>query len=269
MFIKRIVSSLILTVAFVLSLFVFPKWVFATLVIIFCALGTYEFFQLIKKKGKPTLEILGTFIAAAIPFSIFKEFEWTKGWELFFIVLAILIFFVIQFTRKNNTDAIEVISLTLFGVFYVSWLLSFVMRIFLLPKGGILVFYLLLVTKMGDVGAYIVGTNFGKHPLISRISPKKTVEGAIFAFLATLLFSCLSKIYLPLISLRHLFLLGLLLGVLGQVGDLSESLIKRNYEAKDSGFLIPGFGGMLDLIDSILFTAPALYFYLTHTAILQ
>lgn len=268
MFYRRLISSLALGLIFILSLFVMPKWTFAVLLIIFCTLGTYEFFSLIERKGISTLKLLGTFIAAAIPITIFTEFELTKGWELFFIVLAIFILFVIQFTRKNNAQAIVSISLTLFGIFYVSWLLSFIMRIFLLTHGASLVFFLVLVTKMGDVGAYIGGTYFGKHSLISRISPRKTIEGTVSAFLTTLLFSCLSIIYLPQISLKHLFLLGLLLGALAQIGDLSESLIKRDYKIKDSGVLIPGFGGVLDLVDSILFTAPAFYFYLINVKII-
>ncbi len=268
MFYRRLISSLVLALVFILSLFILPKWTFAALLIIFCALGTYEFFLLIERKGISALKLPGILIATAIPLTIFTEFQLTKGWELFFIVLAIFILFVIQFTRKNNAQAIVTISLTLFGIFYVSWLLSFVMRIFLLSHGARLVFFLVLVTKMGDAGAYIGGTYFGKHALISRISPRKTIEGTVFAFLTTLLFSCLSIIYLPQISLKHLFLLGLLLGALAQIGDLSESLIKRDYKIKDSGVLIPGFGGVLDLVDSILFTAPAFYFYLTNVNII-
>ena len=268
MFYRRLISSLVLALVFILSLFILPKWTFAALLIIFCALGTYEFFLLIERKGISALKLPGILIATAIPLTIFTEFQLTKGWELFFIVLAIFILFVIQFTRKNNAQAIVTISLTLFGIFYVSWLLSFVMRIFLLSHGARLVFFLVLVTKMGDVGAYIGGTYFGKHALISRISPRKTIEGTVFAFLTTLLFSCLSIIYLPQIPLKHLFLLGLLLGALAQIGDLSESLIKRDYKIKDSGVLIPGFGGVLDLVDSILFAAPAFYFYLTNVNII-
>ncbi|MFH1856703.1 MAG: phosphatidate cytidylyltransferase [Candidatus Omnitrophota bacterium] len=268
MLVQRFFSSIILAILFVAAIFFLPKWAFAVLTIVFCALGTYEFYALMEKKGIRTLKFLGTFIAAAIPFAVFKKLELTGCWDFLFIVSAILALFIVQFTRKKNDDAVTAISLTLFGVFYVSCLLSFLLKIFVLPHGNLFIFFLLVVTKMGDVAAYIGGSRFGKHLLIKRISPKKTVEGAVFAFITTLLLSCASKIYLPQIPLVHLFLLGIFLSILGQVGDLSESLIKRNCQIKDSGNLIPGFGGVLDLVDSILFAAPALYFYLIYTGII-
>lgn len=268
MFLKRLGSSVFLVLIFLLTIFLLPKWAFALFLILLCVLASFEFFQLIEKKGVPAVKGLGIFIAAAIPFAIFKEFELTEGWELFFIVAAILILFIIQFRRKDNSNAIIAISITLFGIFYIGWLLSFVIRLFLLPMGNSLVLFLLIVTKMGDVSAYIIGTKFGKHSLIKRISPQKTIEGAAGAFLTSLLCACLFKFYMPQIPMYHFLLLGILLGTMGQIGDLSESLIKRDCQVKDAGFFIPGFGGVLDVIDSILFAAPTLYFYVTHTAII-
>lgn len=262
MFSRRFISSLILGLFCIFSLFVFPKSVFILLVTAFCALAAHEFFSLVEKKGICALKILGVLGSAVIPFSIFKGFELMQGWELLSAFTIIFVLFLLQFTRRENNNLVISAAVTFFGVFYAGWLLSFLVRIFMLPQGNLLVGFLLLTTKIGDVFAYICGNKFGKHPLIQRISPKKTVEGAISAFLATVLFSCLSKIYLPQFPLTHLFLLGVLFGILGQIGDLSESMIKRDCTAKDSGSLIPGFGGVLDLVDSILFTAPAFYFYL-------
>lgn len=262
MFNKRLISSLVLSLVFILSLFVFPKWVFVFLSMLFCGFAAYEFFLLAETKGIPALKAIGVFGAAIIPLGIFKGFETIRGWELLLVFTIIFVLFLIQFTRKQNNQLVVTIAVTLFGIFYTSWLLSFTVRIFLLPQGNLLVGFLLLTTKMGDVSAYICGNKFGRHPLIQRISPKKTIEGAVCAFFATILFSCLSKIYLPQFSIIHLFLLGVLFGILGQLGDLSESLVKRDCNTKDSGYLIPGFGGVLDLIDSLLFTAPVFYFYL-------
>ena len=121
--------------------------------------------------------------------------------------------------------------------------------------------YLILVTKSGDIGTYFIGKRLGKHSLIPRISPKKTVEGALGGLLFSVVVSLASIGFLPVFSLLHLFVMGLILGVLAQIGDLSESLIKRDCGAKDSGRTLPGLGGVLDITDSILFTAPIFYFY--------
>jgi phosphatidate cytidylyltransferase len=123
---------------------------------------------------------------------------------------------------------------------------------------------LLLITKLGDIGCYLFGTKFGRTPLLPRISPKKSIEGSIGGLLFSVLGAFISKPFLDL-AYPHLFVIGVFLGVLAQLGDLSESLIKRDCGIKDSGNMIPGIGGALDLIDSLLFTGPAFYFYLSVT----
>jgi phosphatidate cytidylyltransferase len=120
----------------------------------------------------------------------------------------------------------------------------------------------LLITKLGDIGAYLVGIRFGKTPLIPHISPNKSVEGAVGGLIFSILGALASKIFLNL-SYLHMMILGLFLGILAQLGDLSESLIKRDCQVKDSGNLVPGMGGLLDIIDSLLFTGPAFYFYMS------
>ena len=124
-----------------------------------------------------------------------------------------------------------------------------------------LIVYLILVTKSGDIGAYFIGSRFGRHNLIPRISPKKTVEGALGGLFFSLLVSVSCIGFLPMFGLVRLAILGICLGLLAQVGDLSESLIKRDCQSKDSGKTFPGLGGVLDAIDSLLFTAPVFFFY--------
>ena len=122
----------------------------------------------------------------------------------------------------------------------------------------------LIITKFGDIGAFLVGTRFGKKPLLPHVSPKKSIEGAAGGLIFSVLGAFISKSFFNLPYLQ-LFFIGIFLGILGQLGDLSESLVKRDCQVKDSGNLIPGMGGVLDLIDSLLFTAPAFYFYISLT----
>ncbi|MDD5671236.1 MAG: phosphatidate cytidylyltransferase, partial [Candidatus Omnitrophica bacterium] len=111
-------------------------------------------------------------------------------------------------------------------------------------------------------GAYFVGKNYGKIKLIEHISPNKSVEGAVGGFLTTVALSLLSFIYLPHVPFVHLLVLGILTGLLAQLGDLAESVMKRDAGVKDSG-AVPGLGGILDILDSLILTIPFIYYYIT------
>ncbi len=264
--VPRFISSALIIAFVYFTVMVWPNWVFCSVLTLMTGMALYEFYSLVEKKGIPIFKTSGISIGLLVPLSIFFTFEPTKGWELLFIIAVLLTIFILQFTRRENSNAIFGVSTTIFGILYISWTFSFMLKLKLmenpaLPDGSLLVAFLLLVTKMGDIGAYIVGSNIGKHSLIPRISPKKSVEGALGGFLFSVGAALASRSFLPSIPVHHLLILGCLLGVLAQVGDLSESLIKRDCQVKDSADYIPGLGGVLDLVDSILFTAPTLYFY--------
>ena len=171
--------------------------------------------------------------------------------------------------KNDNKDAIVGISTTLFGVLYVSLFFSFLLKIKLLIPGMAgehLAGFLIFVTKMGDIGALVVGIRYGKHPLVPKISPNKTVEGSLGSFVFSISAAVLAQNLLPSsisFSLGQVVMIGALLGGLGQLGDLSESMLKRDCKVKDSGTMLPGLGGVLDTIDSLLFTAPVFYFYMS------
>ena len=257
-------AMIILTAAAIVN-----SWIFTIVQLALTAGGLYEFFSLIKKKGIPIYSYMGIIIGILIPLSIFFRFELTKNWELLFIVLALLLIFLLQFMRKENTNAIVGISTTLFGVLYVSWFFSFLIKIrFLLPgmEGVKLLGFIILVTKCGDIGALLVGSRFGRHPLFPRISPKKTVEGGLGSLAFSIFAAVLGQSLLPPeanFPLWHVIFLGAFFGAIGQLGDLSESLIKRDCNVKDSGKFPPALGGILDSIDSVLFTGPTFYFYMS------
>jgi phosphatidate cytidylyltransferase len=150
----------------------------------------------------------------------------------------------------------------------VIWLFNFVTKIvFIIPgKGQFYVLFLVVVTKFADMGAYLTGSLFGKHPFIPQISPKKTWEGLAgalgFALLGSEGMIWLMPDHLSELDPRHGAILGLLLGTAAIIGDLAESVVKRSVGVKDSGGIVPGIGGALDLIDSLLFTAPLLFLYM-------
>lgn len=259
----RIASSTALAAIAILGIFF--NSLFIAVVFLFTLGGLYEFFALVEKKGVEVYKYFGTAIGLIIPISIFYKFELTKGWELFFVVIGLISLFVLQIAKKDNSKAVFSISTTIFGIIYISWFFSFVIKIKLLPYGGALLGAMIFITKASDVGAYLIGTKFGKHTLLSWISPKKSIEGALGGIAFGILAALASSSFLPNIavfSLPHLIFIGFGLSIIGQLGDLSESLIKRDCLAKDSSNLFPGIGGVLDIIDSLLFSAPAFYFYI-------
>jgi phosphatidate cytidylyltransferase len=237
-------------------------WLFGLLVTAFTIAGLYEFFTMLENKGINIYKYFGIGMGAIIPLSILFRFELTRTWELLFIVSALIFLIIMQFRRRENSGVVVAISTTIFGILYVSWFLSFFIKLRYLTTGLGLVLTVIMITKSGDIGAYFIGSRFGKTPLIPRISPKKSIEGAVGGLLCSLLGALATRPFLNL-TYTHLTFLGFCLGILGQLGDLSESLMKRDCQVKDSGRLLPGMGGVLDFLDSLLFTAPAFYFYMS------
>jgi len=261
---KRIISGIVL-IGIVITIIFFELATVATIIVLI-GIGLYEFFTMLEKKGIRIYKYFGIATGLVIPLSIAFRFELTKRWELLFLVLTLLFLILMQFRRRQNSGVIIDISTTIFGILYVSWFFSFMIKIRYLEDGLSLLAALLLITKLGDIGAFFVGTRFGKIPLLPRISPKKTVEGAFGGLAFSVVGALISRGFswsLAGFSYSHVVLMGLSLGVLGQLGDLSESLIKRDCQVKDSGTILPGMGGILDEIDSLLFTAPVFYFYMT------
>jgi len=260
MLIKRIITSIIV-LSVIISTF-FLDWLFGLLVTVFIVIGLYEFFKMLENKGITTYKYFGIGVGIVIPLSLIFRFELTKSWELLFIALALIFLILMQFRRRESSGVITAISTTIFGILYVSWFLSFLIRMRYLANGAGLLAAVLIITKFGDIGAYLVGSRFGKTLLMPRVSPKKTLEGALGGLLFSTLGAFLSASFVNFTYL-HLAFLGLFLGLLGQLGDLSESLMKRDCQVKDSGKIFPGLGGVLDSIDSVLFTAPVFYFYMS------
>jgi phosphatidate cytidylyltransferase len=163
------------------------------------------------------------------------------------------------------------VSATVFGVVYVAVLAGCLIGVRMIvdaprPESTQIASKLLTmffaIVMLTDTGAYYTGRSIGRHKLAPRISPGKTVEGAIGGFVTAVITGLLCKLsFFREIPLTHALLLGALIGAIGQIGDLAESMLKRSAGVKDSGAILPGHGGMLDRVDSLLFCAPVLYYY--------
>lgn len=265
MLLQRVKGSVIILSLVFLTIFFMPNWIFCAVTVWVIGMALYEFYSMVEKKGISVYKYFGTALGVIVPIAVYLEYDFkTEGLAPFSIVLFCLMVFARQFTRKNaSEDALVSSAVTLFGILYISWFLSFIIKLKYMPGGTGLVAFLIVVTKGGDVGAYFLGTFFGKKPLIPRISPKKTVEGTLGGLVTAFLFAVLLKCLLPLnVNLWQAAVIGILLAVLGQVGDLAESLLKRSCGIKDAGTALSGLGGMLDVLDSLLFTTPIFYFFI-------
>ena len=275
----RLISSLVLWGIMLAVIFWLerPIWLYL-FVNLFIARAVWEYYRICEAKGLRAYKILGVIGTVAMISGSWFFYQQKNRLELSydFDILILLVFalgvFIRQFPQKLNPAGIETMAVTLFGLIYVAWLGNFITRInFVNANGRYFVMLLVVVTKFTDMGAYMIGSTLGRHKMIPRISPKKTWEGTIggIAFAVGGAVMCLywpHKLSAPILAsgmnLTHALVLGLLLGVAAVIGDLAESLIKREAGVKDSSSILPGHGGALDMLDSFLFTAPLLYVYL-------
>ncbi|MDX2079572.1 MAG: CDP-archaeol synthase [Terrimicrobiaceae bacterium] len=244
-------------------------------------LALREYYRMLKADGIGVFTLTGMTIAVVLLAGGFLIMR-TSGpdnaydFELAVLVLFLFVIFTRQMFRGAGRDPLRAMSYTVFGLLYIPWLFSFITKIiYLTPRaadgattGQYYVLYLVMVTKFSDMGAYCVGSLIGKHKMIPRVSPGKTWEGFGGAIVVStgvsLLFAYLAGPRLYGMTWVHAMILGVVLSVAAVVGDLIESIFKREAGLKDSGKFFPGIGGILDLLDSLLFNAPLMYLYLRH-----
>lgn len=279
-FFRRLGSTLGLWALIIASLAAQSDYGYFLLILFMALVALYEYFHMVKEQGAPVFTLTGMLCGAVYLVGSFFYLrnhggEHAQDLELGVLVAFLFIIFTRQMFRGAAVRApLEAIGYTVFGLLYIPWLFNFVTKIiYLTPRteagdttGQYYLIYLLVVTKFSDMGAYVFGSLFGKHPFAPHISPKKTWEGFCGALFSSLLGGCwlyvLMPDRLPALRFEDVFILSLVLGLVAVIGDLAESIIKRSTLAKDSSHILPGIGGTLDLIDSILFTAPVMYFYL-------
>ena len=255
----------LLTVAVALPLLILlvgyaPLWLFSAVMLAFTGLGLYEYFSLSRSSNSLPLAF-GVTWGAAVAISMLGPHAVLVGAML---SAGLFLAFCLALRDPEPARALAGVSYSLLGVVYVAFLLPHFIWVRGGPEGVAWVFFVMLVAMLGDTGGYAVGRIWGKHKLIPHISPGKTIEGSGGSVCGNLGAAVLSWLWvLPQHSLAELVLLGIGTGFLAQAGDLCESAIKRAFGAKDSGVLFPGHGGVLDRVDSLLFPAAFIYYYIT------
>ena len=259
---QRLYPAVIFVPLFYVIVRHFPPSVFFLLVTGAALFALWEFYD-VYFKGQPRQ--LSAAIGLGTLTIVLGIIQWSDMIAIPLILMVIIV--TILFSYMNFPDYFKRLTIPthtgiLFGVLYIGISLGHLLLIRKLGHGDLLIFFVVLVTWSADVGAYYTGVTIGRRPIAPRLSPKKTVEGFAGGLLVAVLTACASRFwFLPSLSLLDCFAIGTLLASIGLLGDLAESAFKRSSGVKDSGTLIPGHGGMLDRLDSLLLTAPAFYYY--------
>jgi phosphatidate cytidylyltransferase len=207
--------------------------------------------------GAVYVGIIAVGIASLIPQP--HALEPGTGWYGFFVavpVFAIALILLVPILRNRARGELQRMSLGIVGFVYIGWMFGHLGFLANATNAYGYVIYVVFATELNDIAAFTFGRLFGRHPLRSEISPKKTWEGAIGALAVSMILPWLLRLSFPDFGPWQLILTGLIVGIGGQLGDLSISVIKRDIGTKDMGALIPGHGGILDRIDSLIFVAP-------------
>lgn len=265
--IVRIVSALVLAPPLVASVFWSRPEGIAAWALLAIVIGQGEFYWITLKEDPPWLRVVGVLWGVLLGAALY--FQPFDNAALVTLIAATLSLAILQlFFHSDLQRATANTGLLLFGLLYVPLLITPLALLKRLPHGAEWIIFAFCVTWFADTGAYAAGRSLGKHKLYPKISPGKTIEGAIGGVLAAVGAAALAKYwYLPELTWTHGLLIAIPGSLLGMVGDLVESMIKRGYGVKDSGKAIPGHGGLLDRIDALLFVVPYVYLYVNYVVI--
>jgi len=212
---------------------------------------------------RKVLGITASFAGALLPLSLITSDHFLILPIITLLIISFALYFL--FTFKEMKTATMELSLLGLGFLYVPLLLIHLQMLRVLPLGKKWLFLMMVIVMAGDTAAYYIGTRFGNKKLCKRVSPNKSVEGALGGLAGSLIGALISNFtFFPELTKTDVLVTAILLGVFGQLGDLFESFLKRSFEVKDSGTIFPGHGGMLDRLDSILFAAPFAFYYAAY-----
>jgi phosphatidate cytidylyltransferase len=290
---QRLISGGLLGSSFLLAVFFLPAFCVGPVMMALVSFALWEFYGLLAAAGIPSFRVIGTATGAAwvgltaigyLTPGRLPGFLASGEAEMFLLALLVVVICVRIFPQKNNVQPLMTLACTVFGVLYVAFFLNYILKIVLAwdtpvwsahigRTGRIYALFLVVVVKVTDIGAFFVGRSLGRHKMFPRISPGKSWEGLAGGLLSGVAVGLVlygffrlpgadGVIRFGMISMTWIQagVLSLMLSGVGVLGDLVESLLKRATSAKDSGTLIPGMGGILDVLDSLLLGAPCLYY---------
>jgi phosphatidate cytidylyltransferase len=263
----RLATAAVAIPLLLLLIFAAPAWLFAAVVglIAIAGVGEYANMAFARHAGQRHVTVaLGVMVVAAMAFG-------ERGSHVYAALTGMLLlgFFWTLTARSDFEQGLVDLATTVLGVLYAGFVLMHIVWLHEQPHGGEWITFILMAVMMGDTGGYFIGHAVGRHKLSPRISPGKTVEGSMGIMLASLLAGVVAYWWpYSYIACGEAFLgwsealvLSAMIGVIGQIGDLSESIMKRTFGVKESGWIFPGHGGVLDRIDSVLFSVVLVYYY--------
>ncbi len=260
MHLKRWISGLILAPCLILLILFAPPLLFLLFILGVSLLGLKEYYALALPELPTSKKMWGIFLSLLLPIFLYPR---DSAWFGAGVALILILLFILTLSEQRDfSRQVDRVSRHILGLFYIPFLLAHFLLMHRMEEGRLWILFTLVVTYCGDTAAFYVGRTWGRKKLAPAISPGKTVEGsagAVGGSVAGALFFHFS--FLPQLPVLQTLFLAVGVGMIGQMGDLFESLLKRSAAIKDSGTLIPGHGGLLDRIDSVLFAAPLVYYY--------
>ncbi len=264
MFKTRLLSGIVLVILAVLLIISGGSVLLFSTLVISC-IGMFELYRVFQVE-KSLLAVIG-YLAAVV---FYCQLKWNFLPDILMLFLGFMILLMFIYVFSYPRYKADQVMAVFFGMFYVAVMLSYVYQIRMLEKGLYLAFLVFLCSWGCDTCAYCVGVLIGKHKMSPQLSPKKSIEGAVGGVLGSALLTSLycfifrKPMALSGPEIGILALIAAIAGLISMVGDLTASAIKRNYDIKDYGHLIPGHGGILDRFDSMIITAPIIYFLALH-----
>jgi len=260
---KKVWTGILIIPPVILLIAIGPRPILPLMILLATFFGLREFYNL----SLPNLKWMERFIGIGLGLvlSSIISFGGIHVVLFFFFLLFLLLSILSMATSENLSSTISNMGIMLLGIFYIGFLLPHVSLIWNRQDGKEWVLFLIITVWAGDIFAFLSGTFLGKHKLYPKISPNKTYEGLVGAIVGSIIVAIIfSTFFLHRLDKGLGIFLGIGLGLLGQAGDFTESMLKRSARVKDSGSLIPGHGGMLDRLDSFLFSAPFLHYSLLY-----
>jgi len=240
-----------------------PPVVLHLMVLLATFFGLREYYNLVLPHSKRIERVVG--IGLGLILSLALSFGGMKEISLFLVIVLLILGVLFMAVSQDLSSTVSKMGIALFGILFIGFLLAYVSLIRNMANGRVWVLFLIITVWAGDIFALLSGSFLGRHKLYPKISPNKTFEGLAGAIVGSIVVAfAFSRLFLPSLGMRFCTLFAIGLGILGQLGDFTESMLKRSAQVKDSGTLIPGHGGMLDRLDSFLFSAPFLHYALLY-----